>query len=268
MNVIGILRIKNEARWIERAITSILPICDKILVLDDHSSDDTPFLCSGFPKVEVFDSPFKTLDECRDKNWLVAKARVWEPTWIVCIDGDEMLVGADKLLEAMKGTDATSISMRIPYLWDKEDQVRMDGVYGEYRRHSAFRPRDFVFTSCTPGGFHCGNVPERAKLLALTIDARLLHFGYMHATDRARKYSWYNAQDPCNPVEDCYRHIAAGLATPHAELIARQIEIRRECGLPPLGHHEFLPPPPKVTDRTMHAGPLWLAPITTQMLTA
>jgi hypothetical protein len=235
-----------------------MSICDRVLVMNDHSTDETPFLCSSFPKVTVLDSPFSDLNECRDKNWLLDKVR--DATWILCIDGDEMLApgGAPKLLDTMRGTDATSISMRIPYLWDNEQQIRVDGVYGEYRRHSAFRPRDFVYTSCTPGGFHCGNVPARAMLHAVTIDARLLHFGYMHAADRERKYCWYNAQDPCNLVEDKYRHIAAGLSTPHEELIERQKRIRLDCGLDELRPFEFVPPAPQATDRTAHAGPMSL----------
>jgi len=268
MQVIGMLRVKNEARWIQRSIGSILPICDKVLVLDDHSDDSTPFLCASMPKVTVFDSPFGgPEEECRDKNWLLAKAKEHNPNWIVCIDGDEVLVGADRLLGAMNGTEATSISMRIPYLWDSEDQIRMDGVYGEYRRHSAFRPREFVYTSSTECGLHCGNAPSRSRLSAITIDCQLLHFGYLHAADRATKYAKYNAKDPSNPVEDCYRHIAHGLTVPHADLIAQQIQMRREMGKPALKAHELLPPPPKATDRTMHAGPLWLQPIATPMLT-
>lgn len=140
----------------------------------------------------------------------------------------------------------------------------MDGVYGEYRRHSAFRPRDFVYTSCTPGGFHCGNVPARAMLHAVTIDARLLHFGYLHAMDRARKYAWYNAQDPCNLVEDKYRHVAAGLDTPHEVLITMQKRIRLECCLPELREFELLPPAPQATDRTAHAGPMRLEALCSQ----
>lgn len=259
MRVIGMLRVKNEARWIERSIASIASICDEILVMDDHSEDGTPQLCAALPKVTVLESPFLELNECRDKNWLLEEAKRRGAEWIVCIDGDEMLApgGAEKLREAMGG-EVHSISMRIPYLWDSEDQIRVDGVYGEYRRHSAFKPMNFVFTSSTPGGFHCGNVPRRAMLHPTTIDTRLLHFGYMRAEDRQRKYCWYNAKDPRNHVEDQYRHIAAGLKASHGALVDEQKRIRSESGLPPLTQDEYLPMPPTLGDRTMHAGPVRL----------
>jgi glycosyltransferase involved in cell wall biosynthesis len=258
--VVGMMRVKNEARWIERSISSILPVCDRVLVMDDHSDDATPFLCASLPGVDVFNSPFHGLDEARDKNYLLEKAREARADWILCIDGDEMLApaGLRKLQEAMR-SNAPSISMRIPYLWDSEHQIRVDGVYGEFRRHSAFRPNGHRFSSSQTGGFHCGNVPFAARKGALTVDAiQLLHFGYLHASDRARKYAWYNAQDPANHVEDQYRHVAAGLDTPHAELIELQRTMRMLAALPVLQPQQILPAAPKASERTVHAGPLKL----------
>jgi len=118
-----------------------------------------------------------------------------------------------------------------------------------------------VYTSSTPGGFHCGNVPARAMLHALTIDAQLLHFGYMHAEDRERKYCWYNAIDPANPVEDRYRHVAAGLRVSHLALVTAQKQMRAARGLPELTQAEYLPPALTMGDRTMHAGPVRLEAI-------
>jgi glycosyltransferase involved in cell wall biosynthesis len=257
----GIMRVKNEARWIERSILSILPLCDRILVMDDHSDDATPFLCASLPNVDVFNSPFSDLNETRDKNYLLDRAR--HADWVICIDGDEMLApqGIPVLQRALQ-SQAPSISMRIPYLWDSEDQIRVDRVYGEFRRHSAFRPYHHRFTSSTAGGFHCGNAPSSTYLGVrgvLTLDhAPLLHFGYLHAKDRARKYAWYNAMDPGNPVEDRYRHIAAGLDVPHEDLVALQRLMRKQSGKPDLRPEEVLPPAPKATEKTAHAGPVEL----------
>lgn len=257
--IVGMMRVKDEARWIERSIQSILPICDKVLVMNDHSTDATARLAAVQERTSVFDSPFTGLDEARDKNWLLDIAVANGADWVLCIDGDEMLAPASVpiLKQAMQG-GARCISMRIPYLWDQEDQIRVDGVYGEFRRHSAFRPRG-VYVSNQSGGFHCGNTPFNLTGNALTLDSiQLMHFGYMHTDDRARKYCWYNAMDPNNAREDRYRHIAAGLAVPYGELIARQIALRMAAGLPSLKPNELLPPAPAAWDITAHAGPLEL----------
>jgi len=97
------------------------------------------------------------------------------------------------------------------YLWNSEDQVRTDGVYGRFRRPSMFRPGNHQFRSTSAGGnFHCGNAPSALQLSAIRLDAALLHFGYLHKEDRLRKYAWYNHLDPNNRNEDLYRHIAQG----------------------------------------------------------
>lgn len=263
--IVGMLRVKNEQRWIVRAIQSILPICEKVLVMDDHSTDATPRLAAVLPRTEVFESPFTGLDECRDKNFLMGMAMKLGAAWIVCIDGDEVLApfSIHPLLNTICNPLAHCVSMRIPYLWDREDMVRMDGVYGEFRRHSAFRPSSHRFTSSDEGGFHCGNVPQGCWAGATTVDAiQLLHYGYMDRQDRIRKYCWYNAIDPANAREDRYRHIAAGLDVDHEDLIAMQIGMRGVAGLPPLMEHQLLPPAPGSWERTGHAGPMLIKQVT------
>jgi glycosyltransferase involved in cell wall biosynthesis len=208
--MIGLMRVKNEARWIERCVESILPVCERVLVLDDHSTDGTPYLCSSIPGVNVFDSPFSGLDETRDKNYLLDKARGEE--WVLMIDGDELLDPAC-LAEVHRAQQlpVNAFSFRVLYLWDSEHQVRTDGVYGRFRRPSMFRPGNHRFESTRAGGnFHCGNVPLALQPNAHPLDASLLHFGYMHKADRLRKYAWYNDRDPGNVMEDRYRHVAQG----------------------------------------------------------
>ena len=206
--MIGLLRVKNEARWIERSISSILPVCDRVLVMDDHSSDGTPDLCRSIERVTVFGSPFTGLDETRDKNWLLDKARGAD--WVMMIDGDEMLApGA--VFPQMLATSAACLSLRILYLWDREEQIRVDGVYGRFWRPSIFRPGASRFVSTSAGGnFHCGNAPLALQSLSRPIEASLLHFGYLHREDRLRKYRWYNQVDPGNANEDGYRHMVQG----------------------------------------------------------
>ncbi len=260
--IIGAMRVKNEARWIERSVASMLLVCDRVVVLDDHSTDGTPRLAAVCPDVRVFDSPFSGLDETRDKNWLLDTVISMGATWVLCIDGDEVLAasGAAHLRELMR-SGIQCVSMRIPYLWDSEDQIRVDGVYGQFRRHSAFRPGRNRFTSQGANGFHCGNVPMGDRVHTITRDdIPLLHFGYMNPEDRARKFCWYNAVDPANKTEDHYRHIAAGLNVPHQELCARQVALRHFAGLPPLRPDQFLPPAPDASEKTVHAGPVKLVP--------
>jgi glycosyltransferase involved in cell wall biosynthesis len=211
--MIGLLRVKNEARWIARSVRSILPVCDRVLVMDDHSTDGTPEICAAIPRVEVLASPFEGLDETRDKNWLLGECDGDE--WVLMIDGDEMLAPSSvpAVLAAMRSPRGC-YSFQILYLWDSENQIRLDGIYGHFSRPSMFRPDGSPFMARARGGFHCGNAPIPLQSVARRLDAQLLHFGYMYRDDRVRKFEWYNRQDPGNTLEDGYRHMVIGDSFP------------------------------------------------------
>ncbi len=49
--IIATYRVKNEARFIEQSLKSVIDICSEIVVLDDNSTDETVEICSGFDKV-------------------------------------------------------------------------------------------------------------------------------------------------------------------------------------------------------------------------
>src|ERR1039458_9255817 len=74
MTVFGMLRVKNECRWIKEVLESILPLCERIFVLDDHSDDITPEICEKLDeRITVYRSQFVGLDETRDKNFLLSQ---------------------------------------------------------------------------------------------------------------------------------------------------------------------------------------------------
>src|SRR5579864_9571780 len=142
--IFGLLRVKDESRWIERVIRSIQPVCHKILVFDDHSDDDTAAICIRLGCFVYF-SEFTAhvMDEGRDKDYLLS--RVWNHggrvgDWCLMVDGDEVLHSPDifSLLAATK-TEMVSCSAHILYLWDREDQVRVDRWYKHMRRPSLFK---------------------------------------------------------------------------------------------------------------------------------
>lgn len=216
--IIGMMRVKNEARWIERVLRSMLPVCGKILLFDDHSTDGTPEFAETIPGVVVIRSPFAGLSETRDKNYLLEQVGAFgpeaRPDWILAIDGDEEIApgGAEQIQEiCARDGGPDCYSFRVRYLWDRPDQVRVDRWYADFRRPSLFRfwPAE-RFHSAAGGGFHCGNVPSARMVGACGVD--LLHYGYLYREDRVRKYQWYNAPDkqPIPAVEDGYRHMVVG----------------------------------------------------------
>lgn len=228
----AMLRIKNEERWIGRVLASIAPICHRIFVLDDRSTDNTAEICREFPNTVVFGSPFETLDESRDKNWLYDRVLEYSdycgsqwPEWLLCIDGDEVLHQEDApALLAHFASQEMALNLRVIYLWNDESTQRVDGVYANFCRPSAFRIINPVFRfQKTPFGnganFHCSSIPQELLYKSVGTDVRLLHYGYMDQADRIRKWHWYNSIDPVNvgegfdhrrPERGSYPHIVQG----------------------------------------------------------
>lgn len=218
------LRLKNEARWIRAVLESAFAVCERIYVLDDHSTDHTADICQSFgERLRLYSSGFASLDEARDKNWLLDLVQLSGAEWVLAIDGDEVLGKPEAVLASVASGAADSYALRVLYLWDRPDQVRADGVYGRFWRGSLFRLRDGATFQSTPNGgnFHCGNVPQGLGQSARS-EAFLLHYGYLDARDRRRKFEWYNQYDPGNQAEDSYRHMIQGdPGGPAAELQLR-----------------------------------------------
>lgn len=234
MTFLGMIRCKNEARWIERVIKSIQPLCERIFVLDDHSDDGTPDICESLG-CTVYRSHFEGLDESRDKNWLLQQ--IWKvcpplmagpesQSFIVAIDGDEELEsGGAEIIRRSFVAEVHALTMPIVYLWDSPDQIRTDGCYGKFSQNgriSAYRMVSPLHAYRRTSGkhnarqgreevnFHCGNAPKELLSFGRPCPARLLHYGYMYREDRIRKYEWYREKDKDNEVEDYYRHVVIG----------------------------------------------------------
>ncbi len=200
--------------------------------LGDGSACELHYIHSPFrPAVR----PKQSVSEIRDKNalWEYVKAKV-PFEFVLCLDGDEMLSQAavrafPELTTALHTGAADMVHIPFVYLWDREDQQRVDGIYGvgpdglpRLRFPRAFSVRrvteqqlfDMRFAwEGTKGGFHCGSVPRESfhpapdDLRSATWRAPIIHFGYLHDADRRKKWEFYNQIDPNNEFEGRYMHI-------------------------------------------------------------
>jgi glycosyltransferase involved in cell wall biosynthesis len=238
MKLYGMLRIKNEGRWIRRVLDSIAPLCPWIFVFDDHSTDNTlaevyNFMLETGHKMCIMHSQFQGINETRDKNYIVSRMMnkpsddhdempdgYESPDWILHIDGDEVLepAGVHAIRAAIQSNSSNCYGLRVLYLWNDDHTIRTDGIYREFVRQSLFNTRTTNGTfnptehgKGTAANLHCTNVPEDLRNKALWIPgARLLHYGYFDRAMRLAKWDFYNTVDPDNVLEDRYRHVVAG----------------------------------------------------------
>lgn len=193
---------------------------------------NSPFRSTPFRKREV-------VNEVRDKNvlWYFAKANV-DFDHVLCLDGDEMLsdeaVNNFPFICRLLDERIDVVTLPFIYLWDGANQRRVDGIYGNaadghpgirhnrvftIKRQTEAELYDTYFAwDGSQGGFHCGSIPatraERDGKLrggsgrpCAFAPFPVLHFGYMHAEDRRKKFEFYTTNDPGNESEGGYRHI-------------------------------------------------------------
>jgi len=256
------MRCRHEERWIRRSLERTFEVCKTVIILDDGSENDDmwreavratiPVQAHRVGGVEIYahagkslhyiESPFRptvrekeAVSEIRDKNflWSYAKARA-NFRHILCLDGDEMLsreaIRAWPHIEQRLNEDIDDIiTLPFIYLWDAENQRRVDGLYGDggdgiakLRFPRVFTidrvPQDVLFDmrfswQGTKGGFHCGSIPRENFVTTAgawkggVVNAPVVHFGYIDDPLRQRKFVFYNTIDPGNQFEGEYKHI-------------------------------------------------------------
>lgn len=280
---VGMMRIRNEARWIAEVMDAALLLCVRIYVMDDHSDDGTADICARYSEVTVLPSPFTAgFNEARDKNWLLDQIEAQcAAQWILCIDGDEVLerAGPRIIREHVEAHPCHAYSLKIVFLWNDRQTMRTDWVYGDFWRPSLFQPfhtdpdvpdslkllSETRFLT-TPFGrrvdgnepnLHCSSVPQRFLHGHQRLPARLKHLGYLHRADRVRKLDRYTGLDWLNRAEDCYRHMTQG-DEPRIEELPTIQRLLAAGHLRQPDVDFLLNTPPEM--RLVHAGPLTLQP--------
>jgi glycosyltransferase involved in cell wall biosynthesis len=212
----GMMRVKNEERWLERVLKPLMEVCDTVFVFDDHSTDRTIEIVNDTKDCVYVPSPFITgPDESRDKTYLLDIVESFvpdfpnalnplSPHWVICVDGDEEIVAQDlhKFTQASR-IGQISYSFQILTLYNSPNQIRIDPPYKEMLRPSMFKliapGMKFMSYAKHGGGFHCGNVPADIGFKVETHHpepVRVKHYGYMEREDRERKYKFYVDNDP------------------------------------------------------------------------
>ena len=186
MKMLGLMRVKNEDRWLEASLRSQW-FCDHILVLDDNSTDKTAEVCDKFDFVTRIPKAYqKEHDEKADREFLAQEAAKYSPEWICGLAGDEVLLDdtwgrIEPLL-----SDANVIEVLNLHLWD--DGVRIDGHWKEQYRQSFWR---FKSGALTYQPDHC-SIPDQITERPFTrAGVRMLHYANITEQDRRRHYDLY-----------------------------------------------------------------------------
>ena len=218
-NIVVIMRIKNEERWLKLVFDSVSKICSGIIVLDGNSTDSTVSICEEHEKViKILHQKDPTFNETRDKNDLLNEAMKHNPDFILTLDGDQMFPPncSEILLEEINVLYPNSpmFSFQELFIFDTPNQYRYDGVYCDIWTRKLIRisdqPKNLHFKETEyPSNAHCPSVPQMSVGWNNPIrsNVKILHYGNYDEQLRKNKFNFNTQLDPDNITFDGYKHI-------------------------------------------------------------
>lgn len=220
--IIASMRLKNEERWIQKALNAASQVCTGIVVLDDGSTDRTLDICKNHSNVvDIKHQENLPVNITRDLTTIWQMARKQKPDFIMHLDGDEILQSNAKqiLYEDIEllYPDYVVYDFQGFYIWDNPKQYRYDGLYSNVWVPKLLRisdqPENFVFTQNESNlNSHPSIIPINTKNRQKAARSRLklFHYGNFDQVLRQTKFNLYNKLYPNDTVFDNYTHIISG----------------------------------------------------------
>ncbi|MCL4494488.1 MAG: glycosyltransferase family 2 protein [Firmicutes bacterium] len=194
--------VHNEAgRYLPMVLKDLQAYCDRIVILDDGSTDATPQICQSFSRVLLHrqtESLFWTNESAlRIKLWNLVLTQ--DPDWILAIDADEMLEPRFKQEKArwLTQKEYPVIAFRLYEFWNSLTHYRVDKLWNPQMKMTPMlvrhQPGSVYHWLSQP--LHCGRIPMGLGPFVFS-GLRCKHFGYANPQDHRRKYEMYTRHDP------------------------------------------------------------------------
>lgn len=199
VQIVGAVLARNEAasdRYLRTALANALSLCDRVLLLDDGSTDGTAELAEqeGAEVVRRDSAGFWGTDEAtpRHQLWELARQR---GDWIYLFDADHELLGVsrEELHQLCSASSVDAWACPLWDCWDSPSTHRVDGYWQAWRH-----PRAWLFKALPgewpPRGIHSGHAPLRPWRVGLCPPGvGVRHLGYVKPAHRAKKLAQYLA---------------------------------------------------------------------------
>lgn len=205
--------VKNEAdRYLARMLRAHVPHVDRVLVIDDASTDTTCDLIRArvpMDKLVLVQNSTPLFHEehrLRRLQWETALGQE-DIDWIITLDADEIFeVDFDRELFEMMRRGIPALSFRLFDMWS-ETEYREDDLWNAHTRYWPMAVnRRWWIDSMLPEGFkgtwpeanqHCGRWPREVyTFVSKPCAARIKHYGWAREEDRVAKVERYKRLDP------------------------------------------------------------------------
>jgi glycosyltransferase involved in cell wall biosynthesis len=204
MGIIGGMLVKNEAdRWILKAFNQMRQICDKVVILDDCSTDNTVEIAKSCNfEVLYSNKSYWEIDELKQRkrlfNALWYTARIDD--LILILDADEILHGNwDVIKYGLLGISNRykTVTFKLYDMWS-DTQYRSDKYWNAHERDWPMAVRKTVLgiNQWNEQGLHCGRFPINKMVCPISTSLKIKHMGWSTQKDREEKYKRYLRIDP------------------------------------------------------------------------
>ena len=212
--VAGII-VRNEAqRYLKEVLERLSQVADKIVIVDDASTDNTVEVCKSFDKVilRVENKHLFEKDEALLRTHLWNEIRKLNPLYVFINDADEFVdLSIMDALDEMEREDFIWARLHLLDMWDKE-HYRIDGLWSPVMLR-LFKFMDKPFGR--KGRIHCACFPSyigEYKNGTCFSDVRIKHMAWATKEDRERKYKIYSEKyTPKELGQVNFRHLQSVL---------------------------------------------------------
>ena len=197
--------VHNEAnRYLKTVLEHALKYVDKVIIIDDASTDNTVEVCENILKntphkiIKNKVSLFHKEHKLRTLQW--NETLKMKPDWILFLDADDIFedIMKFKSKELTSNPDVDVYKFRYFDMWN-ENEYREDEYWSAHYRYKPFLIRyqpKFKY-KYLKWNHHCGRVPKDLDLLPnKNSDIRIKHMGWSKEIDRKNKFLRYQKMDP------------------------------------------------------------------------
>lgn len=190
----------DDDKWISRVLDDLGKYTDEIFV---NLNDATPLITEAVHACPKVKSVITTHNDGRWNQGLQRENTLRmldevKPNIVLWPDSDETFPKnlKDQLVKFWEDPKALSFWFRLMYLWEKEDQFRNDGLWKRIHHVRAFKWRNDLSFLPYPGYTCPRPYIDRGRETRFNSDSPMMHWGYMHAEDRKRKFARGNFSEP------------------------------------------------------------------------
>lgn len=202
MMITALLQIYNEKQsgHLERFLKWNNPLYDKLVVLDDRSTDNTVEFIKPHAALLIENTINSFRSELRNKGLLLDSAKDAFPDtdWFLWLDADELLLedrpSIDYLLTQASSAHFDGIELPLVNLWRSEYFYRIDSGFNKVKNVRFWKnTTDLNFSK--KSGLHNLLHPQGIKRVLKMDELKVLHFGFSSASLIANKFSIYRENE-------------------------------------------------------------------------